>query len=182
MTENNPAYNLPKYKKITAEFLKSILDYDSKTGIFCWKFRKDARSQWNGKFSGKIAGCYHADGHLQIVIRPWHYKGHVLAWIIMTGQFPKNEIDHINGDRRDNRWENLRAATHRQNILNSKLRIDNTSGFKGVVWDKRRHKWISRIKIEGKIKQLGSFKNPEDAHREYCNVAKKYYGRFARFK
>lgn len=94
---------------------------------------------------------------------------------------PKDlQIDHINGNRLDNRKENLRVCTKSQNAMNSKLARTNTSGYKGVNWDKRYNKWRARIKLNKKEKHLGFFNNKEDAAKAYNEAAIKYFGEFAR--
>lgn len=90
------------------------------------------------------------------------------------------ETDHINGDRLDNRKENLRICTRVQNFQNMKMHIDNTSGFKGVSWDSEREKWISQIFTGGHTKFLGRFEDSEKAARVYDDAARKYFGEFAR--
>jgi hypothetical protein len=90
------------------------------------------------------------------------------------------KCDHINGNHLDNRRCNLRIANHTQNMRNSKIRVNNTSGYKGVY--KKRNKWAARIKVNGKNIWLGVFVTPELAYFAYCEAAKKYHGEFARIK
>lgn len=92
------------------------------------------------------------------------------------------EPDHINGNPLDNRRENLRICTHKQNLRSSKKPINNTTGFKGVSYDKRRNKFEAQIKVDNRKKYLGHFSTAEEAHSAYCAAAKKYHGEFARFK
>lgn len=89
-------------------------------------------------------------------------------------------VDHINGNTLDNRRENLRLATNQQNQINSKMRKNNTSGFKGVSWCKKTGKWRARIRHEGVQKLLGFFDNKEDAAKEHDKMARQFYGEFAR--
>lgn len=91
------------------------------------------------------------------------------------------EIDHINVDKTDNRKENLRICTHEQNCANRKISSRNTTGFKGVSWDKSRGKWLSRIKHDGKQINLGRYESVEDAFRAYCLSAKKLKGEFKNY-
>ena len=92
------------------------------------------------------------------------------------------EVDHINGDRLDNRRSNLRVCTRQQNNKNVRKHCDNTSGFKGVFWEKRRKKWYSKIRESGVQKFLGYFPTPELAYEEYKKAAVRCYGEFARFE
>jgi len=94
------------------------------------------------------------------------------------------QIDHINGDPTDNRKCNLRECTQSQNNANSKIRSDNTSGYKGVILDKRavkkgyRNVWLARIRPQGKLIHIGAFETRKQAYRAYCEKAKEYYGEF----
>ena len=86
--------------------------------------------------------------------------------------------DHVNGDSLDNRRVNLREATPSQNQCNQGLRKDNTSGYKGVCFDKSKGLWSARIKVNGERVNLGRFKTPEEAYEVYCNAAEKYHREF----
>lgn len=90
------------------------------------------------------------------------------------------ETDHRNGDGLDNRRVNLRCATRTQNNANSRLRSDNTSGFKGVLWNRQRRRWYARITIDGRQRHLGSFGDPGEAARAYDAAAREVFGEFAR--
>lgn len=89
-------------------------------------------------------------------------------------------IDHINGDSLDNRRENLRIARQADNCRNSKMRSDNTSGLKGVFWDKYTGRWMAAIGYQGKFHNLGRFDAPEDAKAAYDEAASNMFGEFAR--
>lgn len=92
---------------------------------------------------------------------------------------PKIQGDHKNRNGLDNRRENLRACTHGQNQQNSCIYKNNTSGFKGVTWDKSARKWRSYIKFNSKGKHLGLFETPEAAHEAYCKAAAELHGEFS---
>lgn len=98
----------------------------------------------------------------------------------MTGEWPPDEIDHINGVRDDNRWVNLRIATRGQNLCNARRRSDNTSGYKGVCWDANKGKWLASITINRKNKFLGHYETPEAGHEAYFVAAREHFGEFAR--
>lgn len=89
-------------------------------------------------------------------------------------------VDHVNGDGLDNRRENLRLCTQAQNMRNTRLRSNNTSGYKGVSWDKHRNYWTARIKVNGHYLYLGRFTNKEEAAKIYNEYAMKYFKDFAR--
>lgn len=88
-------------------------------------------------------------------------------------------VDHINGDGLDNRRCNLRAASRKQNSHNAQRRCDNTSGYKGVHWDKEQRKWRATIRAHGQIHRLGRFPTPEEAHAAYVKAAEELHGEFA---
>jgi len=98
----------------------------------------------------------------------------------MTGQFPNHTVDHINGDKRDNRWCNLRCATFSQNSANAKPKIGRSSAFKGV--SRTRKRWQAHIKIGGKSLYLGSFDDEESAHAAYARASEEIFREFARAK
>ena len=151
--------------KITQERLKELLSYDPDTGLFFWRKIKGG---W-GK-PGKPAGGTNGEGYRQIGIDRRYYFAHRLAWLYVHGVFPSNCIDHINGDRADNRIANLRAVTVHENNFNVKV-IRAASGFKGVYLDKRtKKKWRAVIKVNGHTTTLGRFDEPEDAHEAYLSA------------
>jgi hypothetical protein len=92
------------------------------------------------------------------------------------------DTDHINGDRLDNRRENLRICTHIENMQNQGKRENNTSGYKGVTFHKREKKWRAQVQMQGKRKTVGSYTSKEEAYLAYCEAAKKYHGDFANAK
>tara|TARA_R110000737_G_scaffold4909_1_gene15897 strand:- start:194 stop:682 length:489 start_codon:yes stop_codon:yes gene_type:complete len=157
---------------ITQEQLKELLHYNPDTGIFSWL---------NGKPTGYVVGGLTDRGYRRIKVCGKLYRAHRLAWLYTNGLFPKDQIDHINGVKDDNRIINLRAATHAENQHNQKIPINNTSGFKGVSWNKIAGKWGSQIYIAGKRKHLGYFTDKVEAHKTYCAAADKYFGKFANY-
>lgn len=105
---------------------------------------------------------------------------HRIAWLLHYGQWPEGDIDHINGVKTDNRIENLRVGTRASGNHNKGVNRLNSSGFRGVSWDSDRRKWAAQIKIDGKNKRLGRFKDVEDASRAYEAAAKIVHGEFYR--
>ena len=148
-------------KALTQDLLKELLHYNPDNGIFTWKERGkgsvSCSANFNELFSGEVAG--HLDPYGYIVIRIFSraFKAHRLAILYVTGAMPNNETDHKDGDRSNNRYNNLRAATSEINAKNRKIRSDNKSGTPGVTWRESRGKWIARININKKRKNLGSF-------------------------
>lgn len=142
------------------ELLLTLLEYNPATGSLTWK-RREERSyrdkSWNSKYASKPAlNSVGAGGYLRGAIGKVNYQAHRTIWKIMTGEDPE-EVDHINGVRTDNRWENLRSVPRFQNMRNQKKRRDNTSGFTGVFWNPQAQKWRATIKDNGKSKHLGQF-------------------------
>ena len=144
--------------ELTAEYLRSILNYDQETGIFTWKVSTSNRVK-----VGDVAGCPDGKGYLLISVHSRLYKAHRLAWLYMNGTWPEDQIDHINRIRADNRILNLREVSHKQNNQNKSKRSDNTSGHPGVCWHKRISKWEARIKHNHKQIHLGYFSILEEA-------------------
>ena len=118
---------LKNSKTPSIEALKEILSYDPETGVFTWLLTK-GRSK-----AGAVAGSRHSTGYIIIGALGFLIRAHRMAWAFTTGEWPTEEIDHINGVESDNRMANLRQASHQQNLYNTKMRSTNTSGFKGVT-------------------------------------------------
>ncbi len=118
-------------------------------------------NQDTGKFidieSNKESGWITDNGYRIIGFKGTKYRAHRLAWLIIYGEFPENDIDHINGNRDDNRISNLRSVTRSENLKNQKIRSDNSSGVIGVSWGRSNSKWHVRIKSDVKYLYLGSF-------------------------
>lgn len=125
---------------ITQEQLKLILNYDPETGEFNWLVKPRNRASIGG-----VAGHLRKNGYREISIKGKKYYAHRLAWLYMTGSWPKEHIDHINGNPSDNRFCNLREATRSQNMHNQGVCSNNTSGYKGVCWHKSNQKWEACI-------------------------------------
>jgi hypothetical protein len=157
---------------LTAERLRELVYYDPETGIF---IRKVATGYTK---VGDVVGYKDTYGYLECFVGNKSFKAHRLAWVYMTGEFPKDQIDHVNGIKDDNRWCNLREATSRQNLANTKRYKNNSSGRKGVYRDKH-GKYIASIVVNYKRIYLGYFQDLEDAHEAYKDAAIKYFGEFA---
>ena len=165
-------------KKIKLERLREVLRYDSDNGEFWWRVKPS-------KYAHRVdisnpAGFVKPDGYRQIKIDGVTYREHRLAWLYVHGEWPAEQIDHIDLDRSNNRIDNLREATHSENMCNSSLYANNKSGFKGVYWNKKLRRWMARIGVSGKLIYIGLFDCPSVAHDAYCEAAKKYHGEFAR--
>lgn len=158
---------------ITQDELKELLHYDPDTGIFKWLIPRANKIN-----TGNIAGGINRQGYIRLSINKSEYKAHRLAWLYMTGEMPKDFIDHINGIKTDNRWCNLREATNTENNRNTGLLPTNTSGYKGISLNKKTKKWIAQASIGNKNKYLGSFEKPEEAANAYKEYVKLIHGEF----
>lgn len=154
---------------IGAKEAKRLLDYDQTTGLMSWNVGGP------GKVRGRVVGVVLDDGYVQVTVNYQRYSLHRLAWLIHYGEWPTNEIDHVNGRRADNRIENLREATKTQQEGN-KLGWSRYGLPKGVA--KQRKKYRANLMVCGVSKFLGSFQTPEDAHEAYCEAAKRHFGEF----
>lgn len=152
-----------------------MLRYDAETGVFTW-----AASPRPNVKAGAVAGMVNSQGYRVIKVQGSGFMAHRLAWFFATGAWPSDEIDHINGDRDDNRVANLREATRADNNRNVAMRRDNSSGRKGVTWHKRQRRWYAQIQLAGKKTYLGSYKNIEDAAAAYRAAELRMFGEFAR--
>ena len=151
-------YTTTPTSELTAEYLRSILDYNPETGIFTRKVSTSRRVK-----VGDVAGCQNGGGYLLIRVCSRLHRAHRLAWLHTYGVWPKDQIDHINRNRSDNRISNLREVTNKQNGQNASKRSDNTSGHPGVYWHKRDSKWQAGIMHNQKIIHLGLFATLEEA-------------------
>ena len=160
---------------LTQEYLKSILHYNPETGIWTWiSARPKIRI-------GDIAGGI-VHGYLSIKINGKKYFAHRLAWLYMTGEWPTEEIDHMDLNRKNCKWNNLREASRTQNFANQRKYSNNKSGIKGVCWDKSANKWLAQIQINKQKIMLGFYENVKDAAEVYAKAAKEYFKEFARIK
>jgi len=141
---------------LTREYLRSILDYDLLTGNFIWTaIRKGVKKH-------KIAGSVNGNGYHNIYIDGRNHRAHRLAFMYILGHVPEY-IDHINQDKLDNRWINLRPTTKSQNARNAKKYDTNTSGHVGIIWQPRYQKWLAQMVVDYKQLYLGRFNDINDA-------------------
>jgi hypothetical protein len=164
-----------KMAAITADSLKELLSYDAETGTFRWRVALCRKYK-----IGAIAGTVNDQGYRIITIRGRLYRAHRLAWLYVHGEWPSKDVDHIDGDRGNNRAANLREATNAENLWNRGKASHNKSGYKGVYFLRKSKRWVAEINVDGKRKYLGRFKDPADAHRAYEAAANAQHGEFAR--
>lgn len=151
---------------IARDRVLELLRLDHETGQFYWKKNK-ARA-----IAGEMAGTVRNNGYRSLQIDGIRFLCHRLVWLVVHGEFPKYVIDHIDGDRLNNRPENLRDVPERLNFHNNlhKMRPNNTSGFKGVTWSKAHGKYHAQMMVNRKHIFLGSFASAKDAHECYLSA------------
>ena len=149
-----------------------LLNYDPLTGILTWR-----NSRGHLK-AGSVAGAKQSNGYIRIQVDRDFHAAHRLIWLMIHGDWPSDDLDHINGQRADNRIANLRMATRSENLANTKVRSDSETGVKGVRI--KRGKFAARIRIDGKETFLGTFETIEAASAAYAVAAHENFGAFAR--
>ena len=150
--------------------LASLLSYDPLTGIFRW-----VESHDNHVKAGDTAGAIGTQGYRKIGLRRRYIAANRLAFFMVYGRLPVGVIDHINGDKQDDRIENLRECTVLQNAQNSKVPRNNTSGFPGVSWYRRNACWMAQIGVNFVTHHLGYFDRPEDAYAAYRQAKERFH-------
>lgn len=162
-------------KIVSAERAHQYFTYDAELGNLHIKARP--RDEFGNAASyarhiasvGRVAGGVRTDGYRKVFIDGGYYPAHRIIWLMVTGEllvYPKAEIDHINGQRDDNRWANLRKVTKSENQRNARMKVTNTSGVSGVNWKKRGEaegRWVARIWNGPRHVFLGSFKTLHEA-------------------
>ena len=164
--------------------LQACFTYDPETGEFRWRerprehFNKDTEHRrWNTRYAGTVAGRLDNRGRRAVGIDGLFYQAHRLIWKLMTNEEPQ-EIDHRDVDPTNNRWSNLRVATHSQNAINRPIGPHSKTGFKGVYFDGRKNKFGARIQVDNKMHSLGHYDTAQQAHGAYCEAAQRFFGGF----
>ena len=155
--------------ELTAERARAVIRYNPVTGELFWKARprsdfKSDRSMktFRARFEGKPCGTCKRQDYIRVKVDGRMYLAHRLAWLIHYGEWP-DEVDHINGDRKDNRILNLRNAGRQENCKNQPLFAHNKSGVSGVRFLSREKRWIAQIGVKGKTHTLGYYRSFLDA-------------------
>ena len=156
----------------THERVREALDYDPETGLFTWLVRTSIRIM-----AGDVAGCPTQSGYWRIGLDGHDYQAHVLAWFWVHGEWPTNDIDHIDGDGLNNRLDNLRDVPRNVNMHNVVAPYqNNTSGYRGASFHRQSGKWRASIGVNGKRVHLGLFDTPEEAHAAYMAAKAEHNG------
>jgi hypothetical protein len=159
---------------LTQSILKELLHYNPDTGIFTWKHRdqkwfKTYRSfcSGNARYAEKVAGVSvlsrEGKRYIHIMALGKDYLAHRIAWVYISGEWPEDEIDHIDGNGENNKLINIRSVSRLENNKNKRLPSTNKSGVMGVHWHKRDQHWRAEIKVKQKTINLGGFKDINDA-------------------
>ena len=145
---------------LTVEGLRALLYYDPCAGVFTRL--STGYAQTDSRYAGRPAGYVNSSGYVLVAVLGMRIRAHRLAWYYMTGAWPTADIDHINRDKADNRWRNLREVTRSENLHNTGLRKDSSSGHRGVCWLNRPKRWLAHGQRDGK-RFSRTFKRKEDA-------------------
>ena len=162
--------------KLTTEFVRELFDYDQPSGNLIWKAARATTVH-----AGDIAGCRDSLGYKIVSINHNNYKVHRLVWL-WHGRELSGWMDHIDGNPSNSRIENLRLASPYENSYNSAIARNNSSGVKGVYFNKDSNKYMVRINVSGKRKYLGMWDDLEFAQLVAEEARRKYHGEFARLK
>lgn len=154
--------------KLTQDRLKELLDYDPETGVFTWKIRV------NNKKIRTVAGSIDKEGYCIICLDGKKHRSHRLAFLYMEGYLPENCVDHIDRNKNNNKWDNLREVSHTCNMRNRDIQKNNKSGIIGISWNKRDNNWLASIRISNKSFYLGYYINLIDAVKARWQAEKKY--------
>jgi len=160
------------------EELHRCFRYERETGLLYWRERAECLANWNARYPGTVAGTKGARGYVHVLLRRRFLAVHRVIWLMVHGVEPAGEIDHRDGDRTNNRVENLRDATPSQNHMNMAARGEWP---KGVYLYRKDGLFRAQIKFRGKTKYLGSYSTPEAAHEAYRQAATEHFGAFACF-
>jgi hypothetical protein len=163
------------FNVITQSELKEVLSYDKETGLFTWIKKLGVRT-----IIGDVISAINNSGYIHVQINKKKYLGHRLVWLYEFGEFPIEFIDHVDGNRANNRLSNLREASNSQNMMNRKVNTNSKLKTKGVCFHKKLNKFQVACQKNGKRIFLGTFDNLVDAKNAYISFAMKAHGEFYR--
>jgi hypothetical protein len=169
-----------KAEQLKNEFLNKPLNeiFEYKNGEIYWKI---VHPMCNNKKVGDLAGNKSSKVYFEVTIAGSPFRVHRIIWQMFNGPIPEGYyIDHIDGNPSNNKLENLRLANQKENSRNSKKPKNNTSGYKGVHWNKEKEKWQARVMINTITKHIGYFEDLIEAAKAYNEAALKYHGEFAK--
>ena len=180
------------HKKLPSlDLVRKIIKYDPNTGVLTWLHRDDDMFQkgkrtnneianvWNARNANKPAGNFNGR---YIIVRFYgiHYAAHRLAWLLYYEVDPEFQIDHIDGNKTNNKISNLREATKSENMMNRGAQKNSKSGIKGIMFEEKRGKWKAEITLNRKNYFLGRFYDLDEAIHARKEAEKIYHGDFAK--
>ena len=165
---------------LTQEQAKELFSYDPEEGILRWRKRPMGRN--TSLIAGYLKENPDKPHYWVVMVNYKNYKVHQIIWVYMTGSWPEKLIDHKDRDGTNNKWSNLRLATNSQNMMNSGIRKNSSTGVTGVSLDRRRNLFRARVNVGGKEIWLGYFDTIDAAKTARVAAAKKHHGEFARFE
>jgi hypothetical protein len=162
--------------QLTQEHLKELLLYNPQTGVFTWRVHRGGKAT-----AGSVAGSKDTHGYVQILVHKHPHRAHRLAWLYMTGDWPKDSIDHRNRIRSDNRWANLRDVTPAINAENTSVARSRVGRMLGTMYHShlKLNPWEARITVKGRREYLGHYKTVEEAHAAYMEAKIKFHEGFS---
>lgn len=159
----------------TIEYLHKRLRYEPETGKLFWRDCDDMHNSWRAKNAGKEAfTAVNNYGYRVGGIDGMGFRAHRVVWALHHGEWPSDQIDHMNGVKIDNRIVNLRDVSHAENMRNQSMRKNNKSGVTGVFWHKAARKWEARILVNGCSKYLGLFDTIAEAANARADALRHY--------
>lgn len=159
---------MKKRDELTAEYIRARLNYNSVTGVFRW-----VEASSNAVKANSVAGCFDRNGYVNIKVCGVRYLAHRLAWLYVYGKFPNKFIDHIDGDKGNNKIANLREAERCENQWNRGAQKNNKYGLKGVSY---RKPWRAQIRVRKRLVIIGYFDTKEEAYDAYQRAAREFHG------
>jgi hypothetical protein len=158
---------------MTADIANSLWTYNPETGDLCWR---NNHSQMKAGDKAGSGGRRYSQVGARLNGKTRLYMVHRIAWLMMTGDWPRGEVDHIDGNTANNSWANLRLVDRQLNVQNQRRAHKNsTHGFMGVTYSKQHAKWRARIYVDGHKRHLGLFTTPEEAHSCYVEAKRLFH-------
>lgn len=177
------------YRSIPINILSERINYDAVSGKISWKENGLRNQTWNSRYANKEIECIGTHGYIcfnfTYLGKKYHLLAHRVCYAIFNKSWPIDDIDHIDGDKTNNRPENLRNVTKRQNNYNIRVRKNNKIGIKGVVFLGKKKsgedRYAAFIGVNGKSKYIGTFPTADDAHEAYKKEAQINFGKYAKY-
>jgi len=162
-------------RALNAQRVRELFDYNPASGFLTRSVTVNYKAR-----AGAVAGHVGTRGYRVVDIDGRRYPAHHVIWLWVMGEWPTHKIDHFDIDKANNCWDNLREATNAQNAANTRICSRNTSGIKGVSWNKQSRKWQAHIMVDGRSQYLGMRNEREAAATLYAEAARQAFGNFAR--